>query len=153
KDGGHEVVWRLAPTVQQSGLANWGTMYPADPNSPPAATLMYCYVLAFPDYPDLMPAVLTFQRSSIKQGRRLNTKLKTQRTPIFGTVFTLSAFDDTNSRGQDFKNVQMTGAGLVEDEGLYRQFRDMHMSFKEAGLSIKDIEGLQGAAGEDGVNE
>lgn len=143
KDGGAKVVWKLAKTVQQSGLANWGTMDPNDPNSPPAATLMYSYVLAFPDNPDLMPAVLTFQRSSIKMGRRFNTKLKTIRTPLFGSVFEFRSWQDTNSRGQDFYNVEVRGAGLVEDPGLYETYKAMHMSFKDAGLTIKDLESAQ----------
>lgn len=143
KDGGNTVTWKLAKTVQQSGLANWGTLNPEDPNSPPAATLMYSFVLAFPEHADLMPAVLTFQRSSIKIGRRFNTKLKTVRTPLFGLQFELISFQDSNSRGQDFYNISMKGAGLVEDEGLYRTYKEMHLSFKDQGLSIKDIEGLQ----------
>jgi hypothetical protein len=141
--GGKTVTWSLAKTVQQSGLANWGTMDPSDPNSPPAATLMYSFVLAFPEHPDLMPAVLTFQRSSIKVGRRFNTKLKTVRTPLFGLQFELTSFEDSNSRGQSFHNISMRGAGLVEDEAAYNSYKNMHLSLKDQGLQIKDIEGLQ----------
>lgn len=147
KDGGHNVTWRLAETVEKSGLANWGTMNPADPNSPPAATLMYNFVFAFPEYPDLMPAALTFQRSSIKQGRKLNTKLKTVRTPLFGSVFQISAFTDSNGAGQEFFNINATGAGLVGvdvgDEALYNTYKDMHMMLREQGLQIKDLESAQ----------
>ncbi len=143
KDGGNTVTWKMAPTVQQSGLANWGTMNATDPNSPPAATLMYNFLLAFPDEPDLMPAVLSFQRSSIKMGRRFNTKLKTVRAPIFGTVWQFGSVQDSNSRGQDFFNVDVRSAGLVEDEALYQQYRAMYETFSAKGLSIKDIEGLQ----------
>lgn len=143
KDGGHTVTWRLAPTVQQSGLANWGTMYPGDPNSPPAATLMYNFLLAFPDEPDLLPAVLSFQRSSIKIGRRFNTKLKTVRAPLFGTVWEFSAVKDTNASGDNFFNLDVKGAGLVEDQNLYEQYKNLYDSVSNKGLSIKDIEGLQ----------
>lgn len=143
KDGGHTVKWKLAKTVQQSGLDAWGTLNPSDPNSPPAATLMYNFVFAFPDEPDLMPAALTFQRSSIKVGRKFLTKLKTVRTPLFGTKFTLSAADDSNSSNQDFKNISIVGAGLVEDEDLYHAYRDMHLAFNDRGMSIKDLETMQ----------
>lgn len=143
KDGGHEVTWKLAPTVRESGLANWGTMNPADSNSPPAATLMYNLLLAFPDFPDIMPAVLTFQRSSIKVGRKLMTKLKTVRTPLFGSVFMLSAYDDHNSANQDFKNINITGAGVVEDPELYQQYKDLHLSISRSGLNIRDVDTLQ----------
>lgn len=143
KDGGDTVTWRLASTVAKSGLANWGTMNPKDPNSPPAATLMYNYLLAFPDHPDLMPAVLSFQRSSIKAGRRFNTKLKTVRAPIYGTIWEFSSAKDTNSRGQDFYNMDVRSAGLVEDEDQYNFYKGAHESMIKKGLSIKDIEGLQ----------
>lgn len=143
KDGGAKVTWKLAKTVQQSGLANWGTMDPKDPNSPPAATLMYNFVLAFPELPNLMPAVFTFQRSTVKKGRQFITKLKTNRTPLYGLQFRFTSVDDHNSRGNEFKSVQVASAGLVEDEAMYRAYKEAHESMKVAGLSIKDIEELQ----------
>lgn len=143
KDGGAKVKWRLTPTVQGSGLANWGTMNPDNPQSPPAATLMYNFVLAFPDYPDLMPAVLTFQRSSIRVGRKFMTKLKTVRTPLFGSVFTLSSVDDHNAANQDYKNISMVGAGLVEAPELYQFYKDMHLGLRKSGLNVRDVDSLQ----------
>jgi hypothetical protein len=144
KDGGDEVIWKVANTVEQSGLANWGPMNPKNNDSPPAATLMYNFLLAFPDYPDLMPAVLTFQRASIKVGRKFMTKLKTVRTPLFGSVFELSSVEDHNSANQDFKNISIVGAGVVEDPDLYQMYKDLHLSIAGKGLSIKDIDTLQG---------
>lgn len=152
KDGGNKVTWKLKPTVAESGLANWGTMNPENPNSPPAATLMYNFLLAFPDYPDLMPAVLTFQRSSVKIARKFNTKLKTVRTPLFGTIFTLSAYDDHNSANQDFKNINIAGSGLIEDPDLYNMYKSLHQSLAGKGLNIRDVDSLQGE-GEGGGEE
>lgn len=143
KDGGHTVTWKLARTVAESGLANWGTMNPGDTNSPPAATLMYNFLLAFPDEPDLMPAVLTFQRSSIKIGRKFMTKLRTVRTPLFGSVFKLSSFLDHNSTNKEFYNINIVGDGLVEDPELYDMYRNLHLSLKDKGLHIKDVDSLQ----------
>lgn len=150
KDGGHEVEWTTAKTVQQSGLEAWGTMNPNDPNSPPASTLMYTFLLAFPEHPELIPAAFTFQRSSIKMGRKLNTKLKTVRTPLFGTAFRFFSVSDQNSKGQKFYNVDTAGAGLVGvDVGtpdMYEMYKQMHMQLRERGLMVKDLEGLQGEA-------
>lgn len=143
KDGGNKVTWKLARTVQESGLANWGTMNPEDNNSPPAATLMYNFLLAFPDDPEQLPAVLTFQRSSIKIGRKFMTKLKTVRTPLFGSVFTLSSFEDHNSANQNFNNINIVGSGLVEDLELYQMYKDLHLSLTNKGLNIRDVESLQ----------
>ncbi len=144
KDGGDTVTWKLRPTVQESGLANWGTMNPNNSNSPPAATLMYNFLLAFPDHPDLMPAVLTFQRSSIKIGRKFMTKLKTVRTPLFGSVFSLSSMDDHNSANQDYKNISIVGDGLLQDQELYHMYKDLYLSLSKSGLSIRDVDSLQG---------
>lgn len=152
KDGGDEVTWKLAPTVQGSGLANWGTMNPNDPDSPPAATLMYNFLLAFPDEPDLMPAVMTFQRTSIGAGRKFLTKLKTQRAPIFGTIWEFSA-NEEHKNNNNWYTIGVKGAGLVEDEALYQQYRAMHEQFTGKGLSIKDIEGLQGDGGDDNTGQ
>lgn len=143
KDGGDEVTWKLSPTVQESGLANWGTMNPKNTNSPPAATLMYNFLVAFPEHPDVMPAVLTFQRSSVRIGRKFMTKLMTVRTPLFGSVFTLSSIDDHNSANQDYKNISMVGAGLVADPDLYNSYKNLHLSLSKSGLSIKDIDSMQ----------
>lgn len=144
KDGGNKVKWKLAPTVQQSGLAAWGTMNPENNNSPPAATLMYNFLLAFPDFPEVMPAVLTFQRSSIKIGRKFMTKLMTVRTPLFGSVFTLSSTEDHNSANQDFKNISLVGSGLVEDPDQYESYKNLHLSLARSGLNIRDVDSLQG---------
>lgn len=161
KDGGAEVEWTTAKTVQQSGLAEWGTQDPNDPNSPPAATLMYTFLLAFPEHPDLIPAAFTFQRSSIKMGRKLNTKLKTVRTPLFGTAFKFFAVGDQNKKGERFFNVDTAGAGLVGvDVGtpdMYEMYKQMHMQLRERGLQVKDLEGLQGEGedndGQDGADD
>lgn len=143
KDGGAKVKWSTKRTVAESGLANWGSMDPSDPNSPPAATLMYTYVLGFPDRPDVLPAVLTFQRSSIKAGRKLNTKLLTTTVPMFGLRFRFESFMDKNSRGQDFFNVRAQMVGYVNDERLFLEYKDMHDGFAAKGLAIKDLEDAQ----------
>lgn len=146
KDGGAQVEWNLAKTVQQSGLANWGTMNPNDKDSPPAATLMYNFLFGFPDYPDLPPAVFTFQRSSIKVGRKFITKLKTVRTPIFGTIYTVTAGTAGDAK-REYAVPVLTGAGLVESEDMYNTFKAMHEGFSTKGLNIKDIDGLNDEGG------
>lgn len=143
KDGGARVTWETAETVKASGLAEWGTMNPDDSNSPPAATRMLNFVVAFPDFPDIIPAVLTFQRASIGHGRRLLGKLKAGRAPIFGRVFEISAGDATNKSGNSFKVPALTGVGLVEDKDMYEGYRTLHENFSKSGLQIRDEESLR----------
>lgn len=148
--GGDTVTWKLAATVADSGLANWGTMNPKDSQSPPAATRMHNFVLMFPDYPELMPAVLTFQRSGIKRARKFITMLKTTQVPLFGLRFKFSAFLDHNNSGQEFFNVGVVSDGLVTDPTLYKQYKDMHYQFAEAGgVPIKDLESMQDETGDE----
>lgn len=150
KYGGKAVKWKTADTVEKSGLANWGTMDPSDPGSQPAATLMLNFLFGFPDYPDELPAVFTFQRSAIKAGRKFNTRLKTNRTPMFGLVFELSTTKASNSAQQSFYMPVLTGAGdLRDNEALYNEYRDMNAGFSERGMQIKDEGELQGEAAVD----
>jgi hypothetical protein len=150
KDGGKRVVWETRPTVKESGLAEWGSMNPDDPQSPPAATLMYEYVCCFPEHPELAPAVLTFQRSSVKKAKTgVNDKLKLGRAPIFGRIFKFEPVEDTNSVGQKFFNIQPSAAGLVQDEDLYRQYRELNAMFEASGLKVADEESLQGEQPDD----
>lgn len=156
KDGGDTVKWKTANTVAQSGLSRWGSMNPNNPSSPPAATRMLNYVVAFPDHPELGPAVLTFQRSSIGMGRKFNSKLKTIRAPMFGCVFEFSAFKDKNKSGQEYYNLMATGQGLLTDTDLYEQYRDLNAQFTQAGLNVQDLEGMQSedpTGADDGVDD
>lgn len=139
KDGGATVKWKTAKTVQESGLANWGTMDPNNPDSAPAATLMYNYLLGFPENPELMPAVMTFQRTSIAAGRKFNTKLKTVRAPIYGTLWEFSSYVDSRN-GQDFHNIRVSGAGFLTDKGLYDEYKHLNESYISRGMTIKDLE-------------
>lgn len=148
KDGGATVKWKLAATVEASRLAEWGTMDPADPKSQPAATEMYNFVFAFPDYPDLIPAVFSFQRGSIRAGRKLNTKLKTVRAPIYGVMMEMDSEVDKNSRNQDYYVPVVTAKGLLTDGNLYSEYKTYYEGLRSDGLKIKDIESAQDEAAE-----
>lgn len=153
QDGGGQVTWKTAKTVEESGLAGWGTMNPDDSSSPPAATLMYCYLFAFPDNPEVLPAVFTFQRAAIKAGKKFNTRLKTNRVPMFGLVFELSSAKQANSAGKEFYVPVITGSGMVEDEAQYRDYKGLHEKMASSGLKIKDEDGLRDDVPEDGETE
>lgn len=152
KQGGETVIWETKPTVEESGLAMWGSSNPKDPNSPPAATLMYNFVLAFPNNPGLAPAVLTFQRSTVKTARNLLGTMKTRQMPIFGQVYEFSSVNATNKDGKAFKSIAPRLAGMLSDKNLYVAYRSMHESFVKAAVQIRDIETLQGEADEENAD-
>ncbi len=133
-------------------------MDPQAPNNPPAAARMYSVVVVVPERPDLGPAVVTLQRSAIKVARKLMGKLKISQAPTYGLTMVMSSIKDRNSQGQEFFNFAWTMAGLVTDEGSFKEYEALYQRFKAEGLRIRDIEGLQdeGVGGDDpapaGVN-
>ena len=144
EDGKTKVKWKLAKTVAASGLAEWGSMDPSDPNSPPAATRMYNIVAVMPDQEGaLSPAVITLQRSAIAVARKFLGKLKISQAPSFGCYYQMEAVKDQNNQNQEFFNYKFTMAGFVEDETEFAKYRETYDVFKKMGLRIKDIEGLQ----------
>lgn len=142
KDSRDTVKWTLAPTVNESGLAEWGSYDPRDPNSQPAATRMFSIVSMFPYFPELSPAVVTLQRSAVSVGRKFAAKLKLGNAPTFGRLFTMSSIKDTNSDNQDFWNYKFQGIGFVKDAAQFAAYEEMYHTFERMGVKIRDIEGL-----------
>lgn len=133
--------WKLAPTVAESRLLEWGTYDEQDPQSQPAATKMLNCAVWVRSIDS--PVVMTFQRSSLKAGSKFAGKLKLSNLPIFGRKFRLFSVDDTNSSNQEFKNMSLEAVGVVENEEEFKRYEEMYQNFKALGIKIKDIEGLQ----------
>ena len=114
-------------SVEESGLANWGTFDPEDPESPPAATLFYDYLVFLPDRLDLGPSVVSLARSQIKKAKRgLNDKIQlhaNNRRPMQAVLFAANSVDDS-ADGQSFKNWQFRGAGFNMDEALFNMAKE-----------------------------
>ena len=142
KDGGNQVKWKTMDTVAKSGLAEWGSMNPSDPKSPPAATRMFNYVVVSPDHPEMGPAVVTLQRAGIRVGRKLNSKLMAANAPLFGLRFIMSSFRDASPQGE-FWNYRFTSDGMVESEKDFNSYEALYNQFKKLGLKIRDEAGLQ----------
>lgn len=139
---GTKAKWQTKNTVEESGLAAWGTYDPEDSNSPPAATECQVFVVWIHEHPAASPVALMLQRGSIKVGRRFRGKLKFTSAPIYGAKYKMTPFIDGPSE-QQFNNYRFTADGFVEDEELYLQLQDMHNSFAKAGINIRDVEGAQ----------
>lgn len=136
------VKWTTKDTVDESGLADWGSYDRDDPNSQPAATLMYTFVVAMPDYPDLAFAQLTLQRSSVKVARNIIGKIKLNPKPSYGRVFRMSSIEDSSPVGE-FNNFRFTAEGYVQDQTAFDTYESLYKVFAKTGLNIKDIDSLQ----------
>lgn len=109
------VKWTLAPTVAESGLAEFGSSNPGDPDSPPAATLFYDYLVYLPDYPKLSPAMLSLARSQAKKAKDLNGKLELANVAIQSMKVQARVVDDKSDDG-DFYNYAFSRSGWAEEE-------------------------------------
>jgi hypothetical protein len=136
------VTWSTKPLVAQSGLLEWGSSVPGDPNSMPAATKMYNMVVVLPDFPDLPPGVVTLQRSGIRVARKFLGKLKISKAPSFGMYFTMDSIREEGEEGP-YNNYRFTADGLVTDEDEFHNYRELYERFKEMGLQIRDLETVQ----------
>lgn len=143
-----KVTWETKRTVQESGLAEFGSSMPDDPNSQPAATKMYNLLVAFPERPDLGFAIVTLQRAAIKVAKKLLGKLKITQAPSYGIVFDMSSVEQEGNEGP-YRNYTFRMAGFVQDPEMYKFLKEAHERFKAEGIQIKDIEGAQedGSAG------
>lgn len=139
---GKKATWKLARTVSESRLDQWGTYDPSDPQSQPAATLAYVIVAALPELPDLSPVALLLQRTQIGPARKLMGKLKISQAPCYGMKFTMSSFQDDRG-GQKFNNYRFTAAGFVENEAEYGLYKQLNKQFEVSGVTVKDLESAQ----------
>lgn len=144
---GTQATWKLANTVAESGLANWGTYNPTDPNSYPAATELYTFLVVFPQRPDLGVAVLAMQRSQIKVARKWLTQLKLSELPFFGQKFILKSELTTNKQNDSFQNFKFARAGMV-DEAQFKKFASLYDNFKDTVFQVKDLEEMQEEGGD-----
>lgn len=118
------VTWAINDLdVARSGLTQWGTSDPDDENSPPAATLVYEYLVMLPDYPELGPALIRLARSAIRKAKKgLNDKILLQKNngrPMQALVFAAKSVTETSDSGP-YNNWSFTSSGFASEP----QFRD-----------------------------
>lgn len=138
-DNGKTVKWNTGKNVKSSGLDAWGSSDPDDAQSQPAATAMINVACMLPDFPELSPCVLTFQRSGFKVGKKLAGNLRTSRLPSFGRYFMLSSVKAESDAGP-YLMPRCKADGVIEDRGYFEQCKEAYENFKRMGLHVKDLE-------------
>lgn len=127
KDVKKPVTWKLAPTVAESGLDRWGSSKPDDPQSPPAATMFYEYLVLLTDHLDVGPVVLSLTRSQVKKAKKgLNDKIKLHESagrPMQSLVFCAKVTKEEGPSGAFF-NFQFHSAGFAPEK-IYNMAWDM----------------------------
>lgn len=133
------VTWEISDTnVERSGLTKWGSSDPDDENSPPAATLVYEYLVLLPAFMDLGPVVVSLARSAIRKAKKgLNDKIQLHRNngrPMQAIKFRAKCVSDQSDSGP-FNNWSFTGAGFV-DEPTFNLARKLSETLTE--YSVQD---------------
>lgn len=109
------VVWATKPTVRESGLLEFGSSNPEDPDSNPAATLFYEYLVYLPKYPQFSPVLFSLARSQAKRAKDLNGKIEFRGAPMQSQIFTATPTNEKGPEGGYF-NVAFASNGFADEE-------------------------------------
>jgi hypothetical protein len=134
---GRTVEYHTGRSVASSGLLDWGTSDPSDPNSVPAGTLMINCVLFFPALPHIPPAVFSFQRASQKVSRKLMGRLNLLPCASYGVKFRFGS-DLTDIGGNKFYIPTFDMAGFVEDQEEFMLYQNLYQALSKSGLKMRE---------------
>jgi hypothetical protein len=126
----NSVTYRLANTVAESGLDQFGSSVPGDPQSVPAASLTYNMLWYFPEFPELSPSVIINTRSSVKPMQQLLSKIDAKPVAHYGQMYTIGIVQQKGAEGPYF-NYTYNGAGFVDKETI-NYTRMLYDRFAEA---------------------
>jgi hypothetical protein len=127
KGSPQQVTYRTKDTVAESGLDQFGTSIPGDPNSPPAASLTYNMMWYLVDYPELSPSVIINTRSSIKPMQQLLSRIDSKPVPHYCQIYEIGTVQQRGAEGPYF-NFTYTGQGFADQQqaaycsAMYEQF-------------------------------
>lgn len=134
------VTWKIGKTVDDYGANKFGSFNPDDPDSPPAATLFYEYLIYLPDHPELSPVVMSLARSQIKKAKReLNSKVEMQANlgrPREALVFKATKVQETSDEGP-YWNYRFNMAGFA-DEATFNKVCDISEKYKDYRVHDED---------------
>lgn len=124
------VKWKIEDlNVRQSGLAEFGSSNPDDPDSNPAATMFYDFLVLLHDQPDITsPVLLSLARSSAKKGKDLQGKIGFGNAPMQARKFQAQRVADQSSEGP-FHNWQFGASGFV-DETFFARAKALETEFR-----------------------
>lgn len=143
----NSVTWKIEGdgTVRGSGLAEFGTADPDDPDSNPAATLFYDYLVSLPAHPEIGPVLLSLARTQAKRARELNMKIEAAKVPMQGLLFQAKTTDETSAEG-GYYNVTFQRDGFASEE-QFNEARAYADRFKEYRGADEDGEVAEAAGG------
>jgi hypothetical protein len=129
--------WRLAPTVAESKLDQFGTQRDDDPNSPPAAALTYEILWLFPERMDLGPSIILNSRGSVKQCQRLLSLIDAKPVDHFFQLYSIGVVTDKGPENNSYFNFNYKSLGYA-DESDGEVARSMFEQYKDVAFRAND---------------
>jgi hypothetical protein len=148
-----EQIWRTAPTVAESRLDRFGSSVKGDPDSKPAAVMVYEYLVYLPDFPQYSPIIMSLARSQSKKGKDLNSKITFRNQPLQAMRFKARVIEESGEEGP-FKNYDFVSNGFATEVEYNRclqiaeQFGDYKVADEEGAVNEGDSQAPTGVATE-----
>jgi hypothetical protein len=143
------VTWKITDlNVRKSGLLEFGTFNPGDPDSSPAATLFYEYLIYLPSFPQFSPAVFSLARTAAKRGRDLNAKLEFGGVPMQSRIMRVTKTDEGDG-DQKYFNYQFAYNGYA-DQDTFTKCKQITEQFKSYRAADEEGAASEGEAGTSG---
>ena len=126
-----EYVWKLAPTVVESGLAEFGSSRDDDPQSPPAAALTYEMLWLFPQRMDLGPSIILNTRGSVKTCKNLLSLIDAKPVDHFYQLYSIGSVVDKGPDNVTYFNYSYKSAGFPDESdgeiarSMFEQYKDI----------------------------
>lgn len=136
KGASSSITYNTRETVQDSGLDQFGSSIPGDPNSPPAASLTYNMMWYLPEFPDLSPSVVINTRSSVKPMQQLLSRIDAKSVAHYVQMYEVGVTQQKGSEGPYF-NYTYSGAGFAEPD-LAKVCADLFDRFSKGGWVAND---------------
>jgi len=115
KGASNSITYKTGKTVAESGLDQFGTSIPGDPNSPPAASLTYNMMWYLVDFPELSPSIIINTRSSVKPMQNLLSRIESKPVAHYVQVYDIGSVQQKGAEGPYF-NFTYTAAGFADVE-------------------------------------
>lgn len=131
KDVAEPVIWDTKGSVQESGLAMFGSSNPRVPDSVPAATTFYEYLLYLPDFDGASPVVHRLKSTGLDNGKALNSffaiHAHTNKIPCYAHVVEWTPQAESGNGGV-WTNSKPTPNGFV-DEATFNLVAEINKNF------------------------
>ena len=132
---GLKVEWNTRANVGASGLLNWGSSNPNDPNSFPAGNLVYTLILRIIEPEGIgSPCIYVPSKMARKAVMRLNSRIDARmaKTPPLKQLFSISAVEKSGRQpGISWFEPDFSSAGELDDPELYEVIKAEARRFAE----------------------